>query len=303
MASTKQCPYCGATVRSDEKVCPGCGSANEGYVEDTARTIYHPKTIEELKEYCAERGMPLLKMRFFIGENYQHPKAFGIYRDKDRFIVYKNKANGERAIRYQGPDEAHAVNELFAKLLDECHNRGIYPDGKPQQITNTGTSSSSQTRSLSGQSQRISRASNSSYSRSSSGGSSAGKAIGIFIILFFIIFMLVSVFSHSKDGYYRDNRNKLYYRYGSDWYVYSDTSYSYNSSWRSSYSNNNWSKTSSLQAESIDDYYLGTEYRSSWGGSDFKNSSAWDSIKDSDSSSSSDYDSWDSGDTDWDSDW
>ena len=139
MASTSQCPYCGSTVASNEKFCGNCGAPNEGYIADTKRQIFLPKTIDELKEYCAERGMPLLKMRFFIGEDYRRPKAFGIYRDGNEFVVYKNKANGERAIRYRGPDEAHAVNELFLKLLDECHHRGIYPDGKLPEPSQGGT--------------------------------------------------------------------------------------------------------------------------------------------------------------------
>ena len=124
MASTSLCKYCGSVVSSADKHCPNCGAPNEGYVVNTEKQVFMPKTIEELKEYCAERGMPLLKMRFFIGEDYRRPKAFGIYRDGGDFIVYKNKANGQRAIRYQGPNEAFAVNELFLKLLDECHNRG-----------------------------------------------------------------------------------------------------------------------------------------------------------------------------------
>ena len=131
MASTSKCPFCGGVVRSDEKTCPHCGAVNRHYVEDTPRTVILPKTIEELQEYCAERGMPLLRMRFFIGEDYREPKAFGIYRDGENVVVYKNKGDGTRAVRYRGPDEAHGVNELFQKLLSECHNRGIYPDGKP----------------------------------------------------------------------------------------------------------------------------------------------------------------------------
>ena len=81
MASTSQCPYCGATVSSEDKYCPGCGAPNEGFVAATERRVFMPKTIAELKEYCAERGMPLLKMRFFIGEDYRKPKAFGIYKE------------------------------------------------------------------------------------------------------------------------------------------------------------------------------------------------------------------------------
>ena len=63
--------------------------------------------------------MPLLRMRFFVGEDFKEPKAFGIYQDGDDFVVYKNKANGQRAVRYRGPDEAYAVSELFQKLLEE----------------------------------------------------------------------------------------------------------------------------------------------------------------------------------------
>ena len=133
MASTGTCPFCGAVVTSEEKKCPNCGGENPNYVRDQVRQIVQPKTLDELKEYCAERGMPLLRMRFFIGVNTQEPRAFGIYREGSRFIVYKNKSDGSRAVRYNGPDEAYAVNEIYTKLIDECHSRGIYPDqpGKP----------------------------------------------------------------------------------------------------------------------------------------------------------------------------
>ena len=136
MASTLKCPSCGSILLSNEKNCPQCGRENAGYVEDTPRRIFHPKTIQELKEYCAERGMPLLRMRFFVGQDHREPKAFGIYKaDGNRYVVYKNKADGSRAVRYDGPDEAYAVNELFEKLLSECHNRGIYPDGAVARVS------------------------------------------------------------------------------------------------------------------------------------------------------------------------
>ena len=52
--------------------------------------------------------------------DYKGPRAFGIYHDKYLgYVVYKNKDNGERAIRYQGTDEAYAVNELFMRLKQE----------------------------------------------------------------------------------------------------------------------------------------------------------------------------------------
>lgn len=139
MASTGKCEYCGGLVLSSDKTCPTCGAANLLYVEDAPSVVLTPHTIKELKEYCAERNMPLHRMRFFIGENYQKPKAFGIYQnDKGEFVVYKNKADGSRSIRYIGFDEESAVKELYLKLLDECHKRNIWPDtpdGKPPKIT------------------------------------------------------------------------------------------------------------------------------------------------------------------------
>ena len=90
MASTSKCPFSGSTVSSTNKHCLTCGAPNENYDKDTERTIFLPKTIEELREYCAERGMPLPRMRFFIGEDYRQPKAFGIYQEGNEFIVYKN---------------------------------------------------------------------------------------------------------------------------------------------------------------------------------------------------------------------
>ena len=118
MASTSKCPYCGGVVRSDEQNCPHCGAANEKYVVDMPRTVFKPKTIDELKEYCAERGMPLLRMRFFIGEDYREANGRDV-------IVYKNKADGSRSIRYRGPDEAYAVRALYEKLLEMCRLMGI----------------------------------------------------------------------------------------------------------------------------------------------------------------------------------
>ena len=261
MASTGKCEYCGATLLSTDRQCPQCGAPNPNYVEPMERTVFLPKTIEELKEYCAERGMPLLRMRFFIGENFQEPKAFGIYKDGDEYVVYKNKANGQRAVRYRGPDEAYAVNELFEKLLEECHNRGIYPDGKP-----TGEEKPSNKKSF------------------------LKKLIIVYLVIFLGAFggsALYSHFTHQHDGYYQVNEN-IYYHYGNDWYA--DSGYG-------------WYELDSEPVADYEDYYVGSDYDSDWGVSDFKQSDTYQEIRESHSSDSSDYDSWDSSDTDWDSDW
>jgi hypothetical protein len=146
MASTRKCEYCGGIILSRDKTCPTCGATNLLYVEDATSVVLTPHTIKELAEYCAERNMPLHRMRFFIGENYTKPKAFGIYQNNaGEFVVYKNKADGSRSIRYIGFDEEYAVKEIYLKLLDECHKRNIWPDtpdGKSPKVTRTNQTNS-----------------------------------------------------------------------------------------------------------------------------------------------------------------
>lgn len=77
-----------------------------------------PKTIEEFKAYVRGNNVPLEKIHMHLDEDYYGAKAFGIYRDGDEVIVYKNKADGSRAIHYQGPDEAYAVSELYLKMRE-----------------------------------------------------------------------------------------------------------------------------------------------------------------------------------------
>ena len=255
MIWTKQCSVCGGSVRSDEPVCPQCGAPNEV-----------PQTIEELKSYCRKRGMPLQRMRFFIGEDYQKPKAFGIYAENGRYIVYKNKANGTRAVRSDGPDEGYAVKELFLKLLDECHNRGIYPDGKPKQMV---------------QPQQKHKRFRSRYTSS--------NIILYLFILFVALFLLIGYLDYRRDGYYRNGNDSIYYRYKSVWYTSDDGTH--------------WHETD-YPGETIEEYYSGRNYDPNWGQSNFTESRIWKDLQESSSSSSSsDYDSWDSSDTNWDSDW
>ena len=114
---------------------PFCGATNNAVKRTADKT---PKTIAELQQWYQDRHLPPYETtRFFIGINYKKPKAFGIYQDGDQFIVYKNKANGERAIRYQGTDEAYAVNELYLKLKSEILNQKANNQTRKQQQTLT----------------------------------------------------------------------------------------------------------------------------------------------------------------------
>ena len=299
MASTSKCAYCGGTVRSDEKNCPHCGAANSHYTVDTPRQIIHPKTIDELKEYCAERGMPLLRMRFFVGVDFKEPKAFGIFRERNEFVVYKNKADGTRVIRYRGPDEQYAVNELYQKLLSECHQRGIYPDGRPPEMTYTdselhGTPNTTDTDDYD---PKI------DPKRFRGPGMSRMRELFLKIVGFGIVGILIALMlicsqqAHKNDGYYRfdSDSDTYWYLYGNNWY-YSDSD------------SNEWLK-GDPGVDDYTDYRWGTDFDSDWGITDFKDSDIYHSSgSDSGSSGgydsgSSGYDGWNSGDTDWDSSW
>ena len=69
-----------------------------------------------------------------------------------------------------------------------------------------------------------------------------------------------------------------------------------------------WIPADGFPEDDYGDYYMGDSYDGSWGGSDFTDSDVWEDLQDSDSDSDwdfddTDYGDWDSGDTDWDSDW
>lgn len=189
MASTHKCPYCKGVVTSSDEICPSCGAPNEKFVPENDTKFYKvetPKTINELKEFCSERNMPLLRMRFFIDEDFKEPKAFGIYYDGSNYVVYKNKADGSRSVRYEGPDEAFAVTELYLKLVEECANRGIFIESKPG-VKNA----------------QIKKTSN--------------VAVWTIIVVLFFIFLGITV-SDSPE-YYKYNDN-VYCRYGNTYYAY-----------------------------------------------------------------------------------
>ena len=251
MASTGKCPFCGAVETSDQKQCPECGAENPHYIEDRPQRVLKPETIDELKEYCAERGMPLLRMRFFIGEDTKEPRAFGICRDGDRFLVYKNKADGSRAVRYNGPDEAYAVREIYNKLLDECRARGINPDG---------TSAAKGTRSMSDASRSFSR---SPVRKATHGKSGSAKPLFLFIGVFLLVLIFMKIAGNReiqplKNGYYRDKYATLYYyedQYSnsySDWHAYDE----------------GWKKARMPFADNGDALgnYLGETYKTEYGG-------------------------------------
>ena len=271
-----KCEHCGAEISDLDVKCPYCRGENIYYKKEIVSTYNDntvPRTIEELKQWYIDMNLPdEIVTRFFIGKNYKHPKAFGIYKDEktENFIVYKNKGNGERAIRYNGKDEAYAVNELYKKLKDEIYN---------QKHNNNGSENKKRS---------IDDILISNLSRK--------KTVLITILVITIYFSIIGIIAYISSifpnrGYYRYNNDYYYYQSGR-WYGYDDYS-----GWYHTSVDDNLKKNYS-------DYYL-KDYDYSYDTSRFEDSSYYvepSSSYDSDSSWSSS-DSWDSGSTDWDSDW
>lgn len=128
-----KCEYCGSIIQENAEKCPYCGATNKAVKRTVDGT---PKTIAQLQEWYEARNLPPYEVtRFFIGIDYRKPKAFGIYQDGNNFIVYKNKADGQRAVRYSGPDEAYAVNELYLKLKEEILNQKAHSQNRKGNVT------------------------------------------------------------------------------------------------------------------------------------------------------------------------
>ncbi len=266
-----KCDYCGGMIEDTEPICPNCGAANNHMSRVTDGV---PKTLDELKAFCQAKKLPLEQMRFYIGEDFKEPRAFGVFKDTDgNFVVYKNKADGTRAERYRGPDEAHAVNELYLKMKSEVELR------------------------------------RNKYGSSGSGGGSRKKKslwqkISFPLTTVAVVggILAISIFATVKTpsrGYYRYNDRYYYCQNSNDWYYFDPTDAI-------------WIFADSIDSELYDhysDYYTDSGYDSSYGITDFSDTDYYQKNSNNDSgwNDGNDWDfgggDWDAGDTNWDTDW
>lgn len=241
-------------------------------------------TLEELEQFFLNNNIPQEKVRFFVNQDRQDAKCFGIYKDplSYEFVVYKNKRDGSRAERYRGKDESEAVNIFFDKFRDEMHNRDVskkldstidreqyYDDLRKQKTKKVWTQ------------------------------------IGVVAIVVGIAVgswgWIRKTFNIPRRGYYIINNEPYYYR-GGHWWYYDDsdddwliydaldyTSDAYYDDYQGSTYYDTYDFPSVTTADDYEEYYS----------SDDDDSSDYDSYD----YDSWDYDSWDSSDTDWDSDW
>lgn len=297
------CCSCGKQIPDNAKFCTWCGAEQ---TEDI-RLNRIPETIEELKAFCGEHNLPLEKMRFFIGEDYRGPRAFGIFRDADgNCVVYKNKSDGSRAVRYQGPDEKRAVRELYEKLKSEIElRRGATAPMRSNSSTMAAHIGSAASRRKKKRLKKI-----------------GGILLSVALLagLVSCTAKVIKVFRDTPNSGYYQYQDKLYYnRYG-NWYTYDNTADDWlyivdvpdlliGSAYRSYF----------LGRDYYDDYYddygaivFPHEIDSDYGSSYDEDDDDYDDddsgffggiFDDFDWDDDDDYDSWDSNDTDWDSDW
>lgn len=263
-----KCNYCNAIIDEQSKNCPQCGAPLSGANRASEK---QPKTIEELQAWYVDHHLPPEDVtRFFIGKDIKEPKAFGIYKNEvGDYVVYKNKSTGERAIRYQGSDEAYAVNELYQRLKAEI------VDQKTRNATERPATTTTQP------------------TKKNKGCANKGCLISGIIVT--VIIALFAIFDKSApNGYYNYNGTK-YYHQGSSWYYYNAA-------------DDDWYKSPvdiDINKDNADQYrtytHEGKSFESSsWydSGSHYDDGDDWDNDSDWD-----DDDDWDSGGTDWDSDW
>ncbi|MBQ1703848.1 MAG: hypothetical protein II425_00265 [Oscillospiraceae bacterium] len=267
----KNCKICLNELAEGMDSCVYCG-AKAG--------AFEPKTISELKTYCEARNMPTEKMRFFIGEDYKEPKAFGIFEDENgAFVVYKNKADGTRAVRYKGADEAYAVRELFIRMQQEIGNQK-QRSRETRQAIRSYTEENTETRAA-------------PLKKKSFTLAHLIAAIALAAAVTFVGFMIYKTTTDPDSGYYYYDGDYYYHR-GSSWYLFDDD-------------DGLWERTVITDGlkEDPKSYYSGSDYSSSYGVSNFEDSEWYEAdSRDDDYDSDWDWDSdWDSGYTDWDSDW
>lgn len=281
------CEACGKPLAPEATTCPYCGADQH----EDIRLTKVPETIEELQAFCAAHKMPLDAMRFFIGEDFKGARAFGVFKREDgTCVVYKNKSDGSRAIRYEGPDEKHAVREIYEKIKSETDlRRGVSAASAPARDAGEPVDDGEPMK---------------AWQIVAGGLLVFWKPV---VIVLAAVLILRWIGSTPDRGYYRYQDDTYYYQ-NHGWYFYNALS-------------NDWEQTRDVPMaleEDYDDYYQSETYDSRYALSDFTDSSYYEEdsdffsdLFDSDSTYD-DYDwdsggdswsSWDSSDTDWDSDW
>ncbi|MDO4198186.1 MAG: hypothetical protein Q4D13_04260 [Erysipelotrichaceae bacterium] len=229
-------------------------------------------SIREMEAFFLEKDIPQEKIRFFVNENRGDSRCFGIYQDPDtgKYIVYKNKDDGSRFVRYEGYDEAKACDVFFSKLKDEMALREKSSDNTKKSYSNTRKSAD--------------------WPKIIAYFTGAIAVVGVLISL---ALFAAGIFGPKTGYYYKDDH---WYSYsGSNWYYYDD----YYDDW---YWYDGTIGDDYYYSYAVDDSMGVSDVVDSYNYIEPSDTSSDSSYSDSDFDSY-DFDSWDSSDTDWGSDW
>lgn len=241
-----------------------------------------PRTINELRDWALRHNLPLKDMRTFIGENVQFPRAFGIYYDSytGNYVVYKNKADGTRTIRYEGKDEAFAVRELYQKMCERVTQQKSI-QRKPSYTIQERQSSAAYVSTV------------------------AVLSILVMCIVAGLMTSMRLVFDNSsaghrtgaRTGYYSYNDTDYYFD-GNNWYYYMGDY------WEPYYGDaNTWYSDDYYMEDNFYGYEFEDWYEDEYGDYYWEDDDDWDfDYDDWDNDWDDNYD-WDSSYDDWDSDW
>ena len=280
------CEYCGERFEQGLERCPHCGGRNRSAApasgnaetqsarppvpesvvlpaaaQEPKKQRKKPRTIEELQEFARERQLPLEQMRFHLGEDYRAPKAYGIFREDDGSVtVYKNKADGSRAIRYHGTDEAYAVNELLLKMREEIGKQRSFQNALKGQTRSGSAPASSEPEWL----QVVKK--------------NAWKYLLILAVCIGVWALLRHAGRAITRGYYL-YKNNYYYRQDNSWYLYQ---------------NDSWLPVVPAQelSDNADVYYADEDYNDSFGVDDFIGSPYYFDDDDAHQNGQNDDDAW-----------
>ena len=117
-----RCKACGTWIHDTDNFCSHCAAPNSQQVDVTKDDI--PDTIVELRKwYVRQTAINNKIRRYMIGFSSDDPRAAGICKNGNLFIVYENDENGVPNIKYKGPDEAYAVNAMYLQIQSDLSKK------------------------------------------------------------------------------------------------------------------------------------------------------------------------------------
>lgn len=245
------CGSCKVKYSNKLNNCPNCGARNPSRIPVEApseHSFQMPKTLRELELLLEENRLSPNDIRLHIREDYPGPLCCGIFQDAEgNFVVYKNRIDGSRVVRYQGPDEAYAVSELLQKALDRVEVRRALHVPLPHEQDSLSVQKDTPFK------KSLKKRRSSQPKRTTIKWNYLGLLSPLLVILVVWVFMH---WDSTKSGYYCYQSSYYYYQ-DSDWFVYQGDA---------------WYPVVPVFASDCSQYFRSETFSDSYGVSDFATS-------------------------------